>query len=140
MPGFKQYEELPAYYALANAFVHPSKSEQWGLVVNEALASGLPVLVSERCGCSPDLVQDGVNGFTFNPDDETQLTSRLLAMATLPTEERERMGAAGREIVKQFGPEKFGEGLESAARFAVSQPRKHLGVMDRLILNRLLSR
>ena len=140
MPGFKQYEELPAYYALANAFVHPSKSEQWGLVVNEALASGLPVLVSERCGCSPELVQDGTNGFTFDPDDEIQLTSRLLAMASLPTEERERMGEAGREIVKEFGPEKFGESLESGARFALSQPRKHLGWLDRLILNRMLSR
>ena len=140
MPGFKQYDELPAYYALAKAFVHPSKSEQWGLVVNEALASGLPVLVSERCGCSPELVQDGINGFTFNPGDETQLTSRLIEMATLPTEERERMGEAGREIIKEFGPERFGEGLESAARFAVSQPRKHLAAMDRLILNRMLSR
>lgn len=140
MPGFKQYDELPAYYALANAFVHASKSEQWGLVVNEALASGLPVLVSDRCGCSPELVRDGINGFTFDPDDETELTSRLLEMATLPTEERERMGEAGREIIKQFGPEKFGEGLESAARFAVSQPRKHLRWFDRLILNRMLSR
>jgi 1,2-diacylglycerol 3-alpha-glucosyltransferase len=140
MPGFKQYDELPAYYALAKAFVHPSKSEQWGLVVNEALASGLPVLVSERCGCSPELVQDGINGFTFNPDNESQLTSRLLAMASLPAEERERMGETGREIVRQFGPEKFGEGLESAARFAVSQPRKHLSWLDRLILNGMLSR
>lgn len=140
MPGFKQYDELPAYYALAKAFVHPSTSEQWGLVVNEALASGLPVLVSERCGCSPELVRDGSNGFTFDPDDQSQLTSLLLAMASLSTEERERMGEAGREIVKQFGPEKFGEGLESAAQLAVSQPRKQLRSMDRLILNRMLSR
>jgi glycosyltransferase involved in cell wall biosynthesis len=140
MPGFKQYDELPAYYALAKAFVHPSTSEQWGLVVNEAMASGLPVLVSERCGCSPELVQDGNNGFTFDPDDQSQLTSQLLAMASLPAEERERMGEAGREIIKEFGPESFGEGLERAARFAGSQPRKHLGAMDRLILNRMLSR
>ncbi|HET9367018.1 MAG TPA: glycosyltransferase, partial [Candidatus Udaeobacter sp.] len=54
LPGFKQYDELPVYYALANAFVHVSKSEQWGLVVNEALASGLPVIVSNRCGCVPE--------------------------------------------------------------------------------------
>src|SRR6266436_7294097 len=56
LPGFKQYDELPVYYALANAFVHPSTTEQWGLVVNEAIASGLPVLVSRRCGCAGDLV------------------------------------------------------------------------------------
>jgi glycosyltransferase involved in cell wall biosynthesis len=140
MPGFKQYDELPAYYALAKAFVHPSKSEQWGLVVNEALASGLPVLVSERCGCSPELVQDGINGFTFDPDDQSQLTSRLIEMASLSAEERDRMGEAGREIIKEFGPESFGEGLERSARLAGSQPRKHLGAMDRLILNRMLFR
>src|SRR6266404_856516 len=63
LPGFKQYDELPVYYALAKAFVHASTTEQWGLVVNEAIASGLPVIVSNRCGCVPELVQG--NGFTF---------------------------------------------------------------------------
>src|SRR6266481_4423615 len=67
LPGFKQYDELPVYYALANAFVHASTTEQWGLVVNEAIASGLPVIVSERCGCVPELVRG--NGFTFDPMD-----------------------------------------------------------------------
>ena len=57
LPGFKPYDELPVYYALANAFVHASTTEQWGLVVNEAIASGLPVIVSDRCGCVPELVQ-----------------------------------------------------------------------------------
>ena len=56
LPGFKPYDELPFYYALANAFVHASTTEQWGLVVNEAIASGLPVIVSDRCGCAPELV------------------------------------------------------------------------------------
>src|SRR6266487_3765140 len=65
LPGFKQYDELPVYYALANAFVHPSTTEQWGLVVNEAIASGLPVIVSDRCGCVPELVNG--NGFIFDP-------------------------------------------------------------------------
>ena len=68
LPGFAQYDELPAYYGLASAFVHASATEQWGLVVNEAMAAGLPVIVSERCGCAPDLVRNGVNGFTFDPD------------------------------------------------------------------------
>src|SRR5205814_1916354 len=47
LPGFKPYDELPLYYALANAFVHASTTEQWGLVVNEAIASELPVIVSD---------------------------------------------------------------------------------------------
>src|SRR5262249_38238680 len=55
MPGFKQYDELPPYYGKASAFVHASTIEPWGLVVNEGMASGLPVLVSNRCGCAQDL-------------------------------------------------------------------------------------
>src|SRR5438034_9827058 len=67
LPGFKQYEELPIFYGLADAFIHASISEPWGLVVNEAMASGLPVLVSIACGCEGDLVKEKVNGFSFNP-------------------------------------------------------------------------
>jgi glycosyltransferase involved in cell wall biosynthesis len=73
LAGFRPYEELPAYYGLASALVLASVSETWGLVVNEALASGLPVIVSERCGCAPDLVRNGINGFTFDPCDAEAL-------------------------------------------------------------------
>src|SRR5437899_2567020 len=65
LPGFEPYDELPVYYALANAFVHVSTTEQWGLVVNEAIASGLPVIVSERCGWVPGLVEG--KGLSFDP-------------------------------------------------------------------------
>src|SRR6266487_1842926 len=90
LPGFRPYDELPVYYALANAFVHASTSEQWGLVVNEAVASGLPVIVSERCGCVPEFVQD--NGFTVDPMIEYALASRLFEMASLSDEDREHLG------------------------------------------------
>ena len=76
LPGFKQYEELPVYYGLAKAFVHASTTEQWGLVVNEAIASGLPVIVSNRCGCAPELVNG--NGFTFDPGNRHELVARLV--------------------------------------------------------------
>jgi glycosyltransferase involved in cell wall biosynthesis len=122
LPGFKQYDELPVYYALAKAFVHASTTEQWGLVVNEAIASGLPVIVSERCGCVPELV--GNNGFTFDPVNEDELASRLFKMASLSEEDRKRLEGASRGIAANFGPERFGEGLEKAARLALSQPRK----------------
>ena len=73
LAGAKSYSDIPAFYALADVFVHASMTEQWGLVVNEAMASGLPVLVSNRCGCAQDLVKDDVNGFTFDPYDIEQL-------------------------------------------------------------------
>ena len=122
LPGFKQYDELPVYYALAKAFVHASTTEQWGLVVNEAIASGLPVIVSERCGCVPELVQD--NGFTFEPTDEYEFASRLLQMASLSDDERRRLGDVSYRIAVNFAPERFGEGLERAAQLAVNQPRQ----------------
>ena len=122
VPGFKQYDELPVYYVLAKAFVHASTTEQWGLVVNEAIASGLPVIVSERCGCVPELVQG--NGFTFDPIDEHELASRLLDMASLPDDERQRLGDASDRVAENFAPQRFGEGLEQAAQLALSRPRK----------------
>jgi 1,2-diacylglycerol 3-alpha-glucosyltransferase len=132
LPGFEPYDELPVYYALANAFVHASTTEQWGLVVNEAIASGLPVIVSERCGCVPELVQG--NGFTFDPTNEHELTARLLEMASLSDEERKRLGDNSYRIAANFAPERFGEGLERAASMAMGVPQKRFGVMDRALL------
>ena len=132
LPGFKPYEELPFYYALANAFVHASTTEQWGLVVNEAIASGLPVIVSNRCGCAPELVNG--NGFTFDPTNEDELATRLLEMASLSDQERKHLGDNSYRIAANFAPERFGEGLERAASVAMAGPQKRFGVMDRALL------
>ncbi|HEY2045948.1 MAG TPA: glycosyltransferase [Candidatus Udaeobacter sp.] len=132
LPGFKPYDELPVYYALANAFVHASTSEQWGLVVNEAIASGLPVIVSNRCGCAPELVNG--NGFTFDPTNEDELATRLLEMASLSDQERRRIGENSYRIAANFAPERFGEGFERAASMAMEVPQKRFGVMDRALL------
>jgi len=132
LPGFKQYDELPVYYALAKAFVHASATEQWGLVVNEASASGLPVIVSNRCGCVPELVQD--NGFTFDPMNQHELASRLFEMASLSDDERERLGHASRRIATDLGPNRFGEGLKRAATMAIDLPPRKFRAFDRAIL------
>ncbi len=132
LPGFKPYDELPVYYALANAFVHASTSEQWGLVVNEAIASGLPVIVSNRCGCAPELVNG--NGFTFDPTNEDELAKRLLEIASLSDQERKQLSDNSFRIAANFGPERFGEGLESAASVAMGVPQKRFRVMDRVLL------
>jgi 1,2-diacylglycerol 3-alpha-glucosyltransferase len=132
LPGFEPYDELPVYYALAKAFVHASTTEQWGLVVNEAIASGLPVIVSDRCGCVPELING--NGFTFDPTNEHELTARLLEMASLSDEERKRLGDNSYRIAANFAPERFSEGLERAASVAMGVPQKRFGVMDRALL------
>jgi 1,2-diacylglycerol 3-alpha-glucosyltransferase len=132
LPGFKPYDELPVYYASANAFVHASTSEQWGLVVNEAIASGLPVIVSNRCGCAPELVNG--NGFTFDPTNEDDLATRLLETASSSDQERKRIGENSYRIAANFAPERFGEGLERATSVALGVPQKRFGIMDRALL------
>ncbi len=112
MPGFKQYDELPEWYARAGAFIHASTTEQWGLVVNEAMAARLPVLVSDRCGCAPDLVKEGCNGFTFDPSDQRQLSALLVDMALRPN--REAMGLESERIIRNWDTATFAAGMKAA--------------------------
>lgn len=139
-PGFCQYDELPAYYGLAGAFVHAATSEPWGLVVNEAMAAGLPVLVSDRCGCAADLVRTGENGFTFEPTDVAALTVLLARLALGAPETLAAMGEAGRRHVAGWGPENFGRNLARAVDAALAAPRVRAGALDRLLLRVLLAR
>jgi glycosyltransferase involved in cell wall biosynthesis len=106
--GLKQVDELPACYAAADCFVLPSLSEPWGLVVNEAMASGLPVLISRRCGCARDLVREGENGFLFDPTRPDEL-ARLMGLVADGGVDRAAMGAASRRIVSGFTVERFAQ-------------------------------
>ena len=139
MPGFKQYPDLPAYYGLANAFIHASTVEPWGLVVNEAMASGLPVLVSNRCGCATDLVQDGVNGFRFDPYNIEEIAQLMLRISDFrfPISD---FGAASARIIANWGPERFARGLKAAADKAVEVGSQRASWMARWLLRTLLFR
>ena len=131
--GPKGYGELPSYYAHASAFIHASTTEQWGLVVNEAMAAGLPVLVSNRCGCAADLVKEGENGWTFDPKNEDEMADLMLKISG-DEEQRREMGRKSREIIENWGPARFASGLSSAIEAALSAPKKKTGLIDRLIL------
>ena len=140
LPGFKQYPDLPLYYGLARVFIHASTTEEWGLVVNEAMASGLPVLVSRRCGCAADLVQEGRNGFTFDPGDVDQLAQLMQRMAKTQPQHLSDMGAASRDIIAHWGPERFAEGLRLAVEAGLAAPRPRFGMGSRLLLFALQQR
>jgi len=118
LPGYKNAEEMAVFYGLASAFIHASShAEQWGLVVNEAMAAELPVLVSEICGCAKDLVQNGVNGFTFDPFDVEGLALLMLKMSSGQVD-LEAMGAASRRIIAAWTPETFARSLLQAVEAA----------------------
>jgi glycosyltransferase involved in cell wall biosynthesis len=114
-PGFVQYDELPLYYGLASAFIHPALSEPWGLVVNEAMASGLPVLVSRTAGAQYELLAEGKNGYAFDPTDEDDLVSKMLMLARMDDAGRARMSKAAFRIAAQWTPARFAQGLLEAA-------------------------
>jgi len=79
--GFLNQSEITAAYAASDCLVLPSDSgETWGLVVNEAMACGLPALVSDQVGCAIDLVEDGVTGWAFRCADVAHLAERMLAV------------------------------------------------------------
>lgn len=119
-PGFKQINELPQYYALASAFILPSTREPWGLVVNEAMACGLPVLVSSQCGCAADLVNPGINGWVFDPFSEMSITEALTRMSSELTD-RKTMGAASKSLVAKYTPETWAQSLSDCASFIMSK-------------------
>jgi glycosyltransferase involved in cell wall biosynthesis len=123
LPGFVQYAMLPVYFGLASAFVHASLSEPWGLVVNEAMASGLPVLVSKQCGCVPDLVRSGRNGFTFDARDANELME-LMFKISADSPLRKRMSQANREIISCWSPRRFSDGLMTAAQAAIRRSQE----------------
>ena len=76
--GSMNIEDISNQYLNANYFVLPSSSEPWGLVVNEALSYGCPVIVSHRCGCVPELVIDGVTGYVFECGNIDDLVSKMI--------------------------------------------------------------
>jgi glycosyltransferase involved in cell wall biosynthesis len=114
---FQQHDITPLFFSLCEAFVLPSSWEEWGLVVNEAMACGAPVIVSTRVGAGFDLVKDGMNGFLFEPDNVDALKDHLLWFVSNP-EGRLTMGQAARDLIQLWGPEKFGEGALAAWKAA----------------------
>lgn len=115
--GFSQIRDNPVFYALASAFVLPSSMEEWGLVVNEAMAAGLPVIVSKNAGCAENLVVEGRNGFTFDPQSAEELAQILERLAD--SSRASSMGAQSFRIISDWGCDRFGSGAISAALSAL---------------------
>jgi glycosyltransferase involved in cell wall biosynthesis len=110
MTGFRQIDQLPEVYAAASALILPSTSEPWGLVVNEAMACGLPILASERCGAALDLVFPGINGYIFDPDSVDDMVQAMLRMSAERVD-RKAMGLASQRIVANYTLETWAAAL-----------------------------
>lgn len=114
-PGFLNQSQLGKAYAVADCLAVTSTWETWGLVVNEALATGLPAVVSDRVGCAPDLIEPGSTGAVYPFGDITSLT-RALEETLAKTKSRRAMRDACRETVRGYSFEAATEGLSAAIR------------------------
>ena len=111
--GFINQSELPSLYGAADLFVMPSEYEPWGLAVNEAMCAGLPIVVSREVGCVPDLVRDGVNGYTPAAGDIPGL-SRALRRLIEDEGLRRRFGQASLARIQEWGYQECLQGIRSA--------------------------
>lgn len=111
-PGqIDEFDQVINYYSYAKALILPSNmNEQWGLVVNEAMAACLPVLVSRQCGCSQHLVQNGVNGFTFDGNCAQELADHMRWMHC-NNEALPKMGEASEKIIANYTPDIFAKNI-----------------------------
>ncbi len=113
LAGFQQGLDLVDWYAAADVFVLPSLQEPWGLVINEALACGLPVVTTDAVGAVDDLVHEGENGYVVTAGDAPAL-SRALRRLVSSSELRRRMGEASRRVISGWTHK------ESVAAFAAA--------------------
>lgn len=104
--GFMGKEELKNYYSAADVFVLPTREDIWGLVINEALAAGLPIITTERCGAGLELVQNGVNGYLVKVGDIEGLSLRIMEIVR-DENLRKRMTENSFNIARNYTIEKM---------------------------------
>ena len=111
--GFRNQTELPAFYAMADLFVLPSRREPWGLVVNEAMNAGCAILASDRVGAALDLVREGVNGAIFPAGSVPALADALARLLADPARLAE-MGRQSLAIIQRWSFAEDVAGLRAA--------------------------
>jgi glycosyltransferase involved in cell wall biosynthesis len=104
------------------------------------MATGLPVIVSNRCGCVPDLVAEGKNGFTFDPGSVKDLAKLMLDMCHFSKRRLEDMRGESRRIVEGFTPAHFAIGAESAIDAAKAAPIRRTSLFSSLLVKALIHR
>ena len=100
-PGFINQQELPRIFGACDIFVLPSEGEPWGLVVNEAMCAGLPIVVSSEVGCVADLLREGENGYSFATGDIDGLATALRSVI-IDRQLRESQSDRSREIISRW--------------------------------------
>jgi glycosyltransferase involved in cell wall biosynthesis len=115
-------DELPALYADADIAVMPSRSDPWGMILNEAALAGLPLVSTTAAGAAHELIEDGVNGFRVPPDDPAALRTSIVRLLD-DDAFRKTAGARSREIAARFTPDAWADAVVSAVEAPRRSPR-----------------
>jgi glycosyltransferase involved in cell wall biosynthesis len=121
--GFVNQTDLPDWYAAGDVAVLASDFEKWGLVVNEAMACGLPVVASDLVGCAPDLVRDGQTGVVFRARDPDALAAALRPLVADPAL-RARLGDGARRLIAHYDVAATADGIVTAATAVTREPQR----------------
>jgi glycosyltransferase involved in cell wall biosynthesis len=108
--GFAQREQLAIYYALAEMLILPTYADTWGLVVNEAMACGLPVILSRAAGCATELLRENWNGLLVPPRDVSSLALAMRSLADQPNL-CARMGTNSVQHISHYSPKEWSRGI-----------------------------
>lgn len=109
---FQNQSAMPFVYRMGDVYVLPSKSETWGLGVNEAMACGLPAIVSTTCGCAPELIISNETGFTFDAHQEMDLVKQLQRFTSRSV--ARQMGVKAHKHIQQFSLEQQAKVIEES--------------------------
>lgn len=123
MPGAIEYTKLGAVYAAADCFVFPTLGDTWGMVVNESMAAGLPVLGSVLGQASVELIEEGKSGWLFDPRDHEAMTAALDRFFSTPAEALPAMGEHARRAANAIGPDNVAQRFVDSCRLAIAARR-----------------
>ena len=133
---FQTQEKLASIYQHARALVCCSNAQEtWGLVINEAMACGCPVIASNECGATHTLVQQGVNGFRFPCDQVEALADAMIQLHALSPEQHLQMCNASKTIISNWGLPRFCQGVAAAIGYVAHRHKRTASLLDRFVIN-----
>jgi glycosyltransferase involved in cell wall biosynthesis len=109
--GAVENDKIPQYLYMADAFISPSLYESWGLVVNEAMAAGLPVLLSDKINAAFTLLEEGINGYMFDPYNQEQMQQKLINYINLSESQKKEMSENSLRMISSMSYENMGRAL-----------------------------
>jgi len=133
-------DDIPKFLSCADAFVCPSLYESWGLVVNEAMAAGLPVLLSDKINAAFTLLKDWENGYLFDPYEEGALQQKLMDFIRLPVAVKKRMSAKSLELIGRMDFNYMGDELLRALNHFKTTSFKKPSLPARLVIDQWYGR